>query len=183
MPESAKTGSSKRVDAFASAAALDRRGWSACSRRWPVATRRPSNASTTRPPRSSSASACACWPTATMPRTSCRTSTPRWRKAAQYDAAIASPISWLAMIAHNKAIDRLRSDGAARNAVPIELAGHQRHRPRCGRARRTRRRCAPLDQCLQRLEAHGAARSSAPPSSMARRTKNSRDAPIRPSAR
>ena len=71
MPESAKTGSSKRVDAFASAAALDRRGWSACSRRWPV-TRRPSNASTTRPPRSSSASACACWPTATMPRTSCR---------------------------------------------------------------------------------------------------------------
>jgi RNA polymerase sigma-70 factor, ECF subfamily len=45
-----------------------------------------------------------------------------WRKAAQYDAAVASPISWLAMIAHNKAVDRLRTDGNARNALPIEFA-------------------------------------------------------------
>ena len=45
-----------------------------------------------------------------------------WRKAAQYDAAVASPISWLAMIAHNKAVDRLRMDGNARNALPIEFA-------------------------------------------------------------
>ena len=45
-----------------------------------------------------------------------------WRKAAQYDASIASPISWLAMIAHNKAIDRLRGDGASRHMVPIEFA-------------------------------------------------------------
>lgn len=45
-----------------------------------------------------------------------------WRKAAQYDAALASPISWLAMIAHNKAIDRLRADSHARNALPIEFA-------------------------------------------------------------
>lgn len=45
-----------------------------------------------------------------------------WRKAAQYDAALASPISWLAMIAHNKAIDRLRADSHTRNALPIEFA-------------------------------------------------------------
>ena len=77
-----------------------------------------------------------------------------WRKAAQYDAAIASPISWLAMIAHNKAIDRLRSDGAARNAVPIELAedvsdtgpGAVALAEHAGDVRR-------LDHCMQRLEA------------------------------
>ena len=45
-----------------------------------------------------------------------------WRKAAQYDASVASPISWLAMIAHNRAIDRLRMDGNARSALPIEFA-------------------------------------------------------------
>lgn len=45
-----------------------------------------------------------------------------WRKAGQYDAAIASPISWLAMIAHNKAVDRLRADTGTRNALPIEFA-------------------------------------------------------------
>ena len=45
-----------------------------------------------------------------------------WRKAGQYDAAIASPISWLAMIAHNKAVDRLRADTGSRNALPIEFA-------------------------------------------------------------
>jgi RNA polymerase sigma-70 factor, ECF subfamily len=45
-----------------------------------------------------------------------------WRKAAQYDAALASPISWLAMIAHNKAVDRLRSDRSGRGALPIEFA-------------------------------------------------------------
>ena len=77
-----------------------------------------------------------------------------WRKAAQYDAAIASPITWLAMIAHNKAIDRLRTDGATRNALPIEFAedvsdaspGAVALAEHAGEARR-------LDHCLQRLEA------------------------------
>jgi len=77
-----------------------------------------------------------------------------WRKAAQYDASIASPISWLAMIAHNKAIDRLRNDGVARNVVPIEFAaevddtapGAPQLAEHAGEARR-------LDQCLQQLEA------------------------------
>lgn len=77
-----------------------------------------------------------------------------WRKAVQYDAAIASPISWLAMIAHNKAIDRLRSDGIARNVVPIEYAadvsdGHPTAPQLAEHAGDARR----LDQCLQQLEA------------------------------
>lgn len=45
-----------------------------------------------------------------------------WRKAEQFDASIASPISWMAMIAHNKAVDRLRADTGKRNALPIEFA-------------------------------------------------------------
>ena len=77
-----------------------------------------------------------------------------WRKAAQYDASIASPISWLAMIAHNKAIDRLRSDANTRNAVPIELAldvsdaspGAPALAEHAGEKRQ-------LDRCLDKLEA------------------------------
>ena len=46
-----------------------------------------------------------------------------WRKAGQYDAARASPLSWLAMIARNKAIDRLRGARIERAVVPIDLAG------------------------------------------------------------
>lgn len=45
-----------------------------------------------------------------------------WRKAALYDAAKASPITWLAMMARNRAIDRLRSNASERAAAPIELA-------------------------------------------------------------
>jgi RNA polymerase sigma-70 factor, ECF subfamily len=45
-----------------------------------------------------------------------------WRKADQFDASRASPITWLAMIARNKAIDRLRADRVGRAGVPIDLA-------------------------------------------------------------
>ncbi|WP_189453995.1 sigma-70 family RNA polymerase sigma factor [Cognatilysobacter bugurensis] len=45
-----------------------------------------------------------------------------WRKAEQFDAARASAITWLAMIARNKAIDRLRSVPTAARAAPVELA-------------------------------------------------------------
>lgn len=43
-----------------------------------------------------------------------------WRKAAQFDADRASAMAWLAMIARNKSIDRLRAIPAARRA-PIEV--------------------------------------------------------------
>jgi RNA polymerase sigma-70 factor (ECF subfamily) len=45
-----------------------------------------------------------------------------WRKAAQFDASRASPITWLAMIARNKAIDRLRATPAGVRGAPVELA-------------------------------------------------------------
>jgi RNA polymerase sigma-70 factor (ECF subfamily) len=45
-----------------------------------------------------------------------------WRKASQYDAQRASPITWLAMIARNRAIDRLRAGRVERAGVPIDFA-------------------------------------------------------------
>jgi RNA polymerase sigma-70 factor (ECF subfamily) len=45
-----------------------------------------------------------------------------WRKAAQYDVERAGAMSWLAMIARNKAIDRIRSQPQARKSEPLELA-------------------------------------------------------------
>lgn len=45
-----------------------------------------------------------------------------WRKASQFDATRASPITWLAMIARNRAIDRLRAAPASQRHAPIEVA-------------------------------------------------------------
>ena len=43
-----------------------------------------------------------------------------WRNAGRFDATKASPITWLAVLTRNKAIDRLRSE---RSAEPIDAAG------------------------------------------------------------
>lgn len=45
-----------------------------------------------------------------------------WRKAAEFDAARASPVTWTATIARNRAIDRLRLRGS-RPAAPLDEAG------------------------------------------------------------
>ncbi len=45
-----------------------------------------------------------------------------WRKAAQFDAERASAGAWLAMIARNKAIDRLRASPTKRRHRPMEEA-------------------------------------------------------------
>jgi len=45
-----------------------------------------------------------------------------WRKAASFDPAKASPMTWLIAIARNKAIDRVRTRSAARTGGPIDLA-------------------------------------------------------------
>ncbi len=47
-----------------------------------------------------------------------------WRKAGQFDPARASPITWLATIARNKAIDRARSMPRPGRQRPIEEAEH-----------------------------------------------------------
>lgn len=77
-----------------------------------------------------------------------------WRKAAQYDPTIASPITWLAMIAHNKAIDRLRRDGPAHVTVPIEFALEvSDHAPTAPALAEHAGETRQLDRCLQQLEA------------------------------
>lgn len=45
-----------------------------------------------------------------------------WQRAASFDASRASPISWLAAIARNRAIDRLRSGRRVRDTAPLEVA-------------------------------------------------------------
>ncbi|MEP7043220.1 MAG: sigma-70 family RNA polymerase sigma factor [Dokdonella sp.] len=77
-----------------------------------------------------------------------------WRKAAQFDAARASAITWLAMMARNKAIDRLRAGSVERHSAPIDLA-EDLHDPNAStlalaETNETNRR---LDACLGELEA------------------------------
>jgi RNA polymerase sigma-70 factor, ECF subfamily len=76
-----------------------------------------------------------------------------WRKAAQFDATKASATAWLAMIARNKAIDRLRAMPAQQARGSLELAENvedtaaslpQQVQTATDRAR--------LEHCLQRLE-------------------------------
>jgi RNA polymerase sigma-70 factor (ECF subfamily) len=45
-----------------------------------------------------------------------------WQKAAGFDPARASPMTWLITIARNKAIDRLRAGGPSRRMEPIDEA-------------------------------------------------------------
>jgi len=45
-----------------------------------------------------------------------------WNRAGSFDPARASPISWLAAIARNRAIDRLRSSRRVRDSAPLDAA-------------------------------------------------------------
>ena len=45
-----------------------------------------------------------------------------WRKAADFDPARASPMTWLIAIARNRAIDRLRASRRSRRMEPIDAA-------------------------------------------------------------
>jgi RNA polymerase sigma factor (sigma-70 family) len=45
-----------------------------------------------------------------------------WRKAADFDVARASPMTWLIAIARNRAIDRRRAERASRHLEPIDAA-------------------------------------------------------------
>ncbi len=47
-----------------------------------------------------------------------------WHRAGRFDPARSSPVTWLAVLARNSAIDRLRSSGRLRDAAPIESASH-----------------------------------------------------------
>lgn len=74
-----------------------------------------------------------------------------WRKAPQFDAQRASPITWLAMIARNKCIDRLRVGGVERHQEPIgELDLPDEAKPEDQTAWHSEQR--RLDLCLSGLE-------------------------------
>jgi RNA polymerase sigma-70 factor (ECF subfamily) len=45
-----------------------------------------------------------------------------WRKAADFDARRASPMTWLIAIARNRSIDRLRASRTSRNMEAIDAA-------------------------------------------------------------
>jgi RNA polymerase sigma-70 factor (ECF subfamily) len=76
-----------------------------------------------------------------------------WRKAAQFDATRASATAWLAMIARNKAIDRLRSMPVRQARASIEMAQDVEDPgaspPQQAQAATDR---AQLEDCLERLE-------------------------------
>ncbi len=76
-----------------------------------------------------------------------------WRKAVQFDPAKASANAWLAMIARNKAIDRLRSLPAHQARAGLELADNVEDPgaslPQQVQAATDR---AQLEHCLERLE-------------------------------
>jgi RNA polymerase sigma-70 factor, ECF subfamily len=76
-----------------------------------------------------------------------------WRKAAQFDATRANGAAWLAMIARNKAIDRLRSLPARQVRTNIELSEDVEDPgaspPQQAQAATDR---AQLERCLELLE-------------------------------
>jgi RNA polymerase sigma-70 factor, ECF subfamily len=65
-----------------------------------------------------------------------------WRKAADFDASRASPMTWLIAIARNRSIDRLRASRQSRNMAPIEQAGEIADS------------AAPADHALEGLQEH-----------------------------
>jgi RNA polymerase sigma-70 factor (ECF subfamily) len=76
-----------------------------------------------------------------------------WRKASQFDATRASATAWLAMVARNKAIDRLRSIPLRQARASIELTQDVEDPvaspPQQAQAATDR---AQLEHCLERLE-------------------------------
>ena len=65
-----------------------------------------------------------------------------WRKAADFDASRASPMTWLIAIARNRSIDRLRATRQSRNMAPIDEAGEIADS------------AAPADRALEGLQEH-----------------------------
>ncbi|HEX5507758.1 MAG TPA: sigma-70 family RNA polymerase sigma factor [Pseudolabrys sp.] len=47
-----------------------------------------------------------------------------WRKAGEFNAATASPMTWLIAIARNRAIDRLRAQGKNRRMMAIDVVAN-----------------------------------------------------------
>lgn len=78
-----------------------------------------------------------------------------WRKAADFDAARASPMTWLIAIARNRAIDRLRASRVSRAMAPIETATDiADDGPAADSALESAQQNARLHECLGGLAGH-----------------------------
>ena len=78
-----------------------------------------------------------------------------WRKAGDFDAARASPMTWLIAIARNRAIDRLRASRQARRLEPIDAAADIADaRPGADSMVEGVQESARLHRCLGTLAAH-----------------------------
>lgn len=77
-----------------------------------------------------------------------------WNKAAAYDPARASPITWLATITRNRAIDRLRSAASRPTGRPLDEAAEiHDDTPDAAAVLEARQEAGRLDACLGELEA------------------------------
>jgi RNA polymerase sigma factor (sigma-70 family) len=78
-----------------------------------------------------------------------------WRKAADFDADRASPMTWLIAIARNRSIDRLRSERQNRRMEPIDEAAEVRDgSPSAESALAGAQTNARLHSCLGALADH-----------------------------
>jgi RNA polymerase sigma-70 factor (ECF subfamily) len=78
-----------------------------------------------------------------------------WRRAADFDARRASPMTWLITIARNRAIDRLRAQKPNRRLDPIEAAAEVADPGRLPEtALEDAQASARLNVCLGALAAH-----------------------------
>ncbi|MDC0886564.1 sigma-70 family RNA polymerase sigma factor [Altererythrobacter sp.] len=76
-----------------------------------------------------------------------------WRRADRYDPDAGSPISWLAIFARNRAVDRLRRGKVRRGAVPVEEAAEiADNQPRADALLEDAERSAQIYHCLGTLE-------------------------------
>jgi len=78
-----------------------------------------------------------------------------WRKAGDFDAARASPMTWLIAIARNRAIDRLRASRQSRRFEPIDAASDLADEaPAADSALAGAQESARLHVCLATLAGH-----------------------------
>ncbi len=81
-----------------------------------------------------------------------------WRKASGFDPSRASPVTWLAALARNRAIDRLRGRGARRQDADVGELALPDPTPSAETALQTGQELRRLHGCLDELEpAHASA--------------------------
>lgn len=75
-----------------------------------------------------------------------------WRKADMFDPERASPITWLAALARNRAIDRLRSRGGRTFVSDDAVAAHADSAPLASERLEATEQASALQACLDDLE-------------------------------